>query len=422
MKILWITNLFFPEYYENKGQKAPVVGGWMKSLADKLRKLYPDLELAVASRDSGEKDLTETRIDGITFYAIPGKIGSDKYDASIERYWKRIHDSFQPDVTHIHGSEFSHGLAYVNACTGKRTIVSIQGIVSRIARHNSGGISNSDFRRNITFRDFVRRSTPKSDTRHFRKLGKIEEELLRKVDHIVGRTEWDKAHTWAINPQATYHFCNETLRPEFYYGEKWHAAKCRPHRIFLSQAATPLKGLHKVIEALPYILREYPDSQVYVAGANFTRHSDLASWLRYRTYAKYINRILGSKRVADHIHFLGFLNAEQMAEQLRLANVFICPSSIENSPNSLGEAQLIGTPVVASYVGGIPDMVKAGETGLLYRFEETEMMAFDVCRIFADTSMATTLSRQEIEAALLRHDGNVNAQRMMEIYQTVAKS
>ena len=60
------------------------------------------------------------------------------------------------------------------------------------------------------------------------------------------------------------------------------------------------------------------------------------------------------RELEDKVSFLGPLNAEQMKAEYLRSNVFLCPSSIENSPNSLGEAQMLGVPCVASYVGGIP--------------------------------------------------------------------
>ena len=127
------------------------------------------------------------------------------------------------------------------------------------------------------------------------------------------------------------------------------------------------------------------------------------------------------KGVCNH-HDLGPLGAAEMAEQYRQANVFVCPSSIENSPNSLGEAQLIGCPVVASNVGGVADMVADGLTGLLYRFEETEMLAEAVCRMFGNDALAASLSAGGIRAASERHDGDRNAREMLEIYKSIAES
>lgn len=171
---------------------------------------------------------------------------------------------------------------------------------------------------------------------------------------------------------------------------------------------------------MPLILRDYPDTEVYVAGNDFLNTSTLRSRLRYTTFARYVNSLINKYGIKDKFHFTGMIDADCMAEQYRLANVFVCPSSIENSPNSLGEAQLVGCPVVASYVGGVPDMVENNRTGLLYRFEETEMLASAVCRIFGDDNLAQNMAVNEIEVAQKRHDGVRNAKRMLEIYKLIA--
>ena len=60
---------------------------------------------------------------------------------------------------------------------------------------------------------------------------------------MIGRTDWDEACTKEINPKVQYHFCNESLRDSFYSGS-WEYQNCEKHSIFMSQAATPIKGLH----------------------------------------------------------------------------------------------------------------------------------------------------------------------------------
>jgi len=108
-----------------------------------------------------------------------------------------------------------------------------------------------------------------------------------------------------------------------------------------------------------------------------------------------------------------------MAGYYQNSHVFVCPSSIENSSNSLCEAQLTGTPVVASFVGGIPDLVIHNETGLLYRFEEYEMMAYQIKKIFLDDNLALRLSQQGKIVAAKRHDRRENASRLIKIYENV---
>lgn len=421
MRILWITNGLFDEYYVTKGLSAAFTGGWMRSLALKLKEIDPCVELAIASRTKIVNKLEMVENGGFIFYALPGVIYRDSYDASIEKEWREVYTRFRPEVVHIHGSEFPHGLAYVNAIGGDNVIVSIQGMVSRIARHHAAGIKTMELLKCVTLHDLILASFPWRGQKKYVRQGKLEEELLLKINHVIGRTTWDHDHTWAINPKVTYHFCNETLRQPFYLGKKWSIDRCQKHRIFLSQAAKPIKGIHKLVEAMPLILRSYPDTEVYVAGNDFINTSSLRGKLRYTTYANYVKSLIKEHNLREKIHFTGMIDAEKMADQYRMAHVFVCSSSIENSPNSLGEAQLIGCPVVASYVGGVPDMVDNNITGLLYRFEETEMLAAAICRIFNNDNLAEALSTREIETASKRHDGIKNANRMMEIYKTVAQ-
>ena len=91
------------------------------------------------------------------------------------------------------------------------------------------------------------------------------------------------------------------------------------------------------------------------------------------------------------------------------------PSAIENSPNSLCEAQILGVPVVASYCGGTPTLVEDGMTGYLYRYEEFEQLAQLVMRMFACTNF-TSLSANEQQAAKARHDRQANVERLIQIY------
>ncbi|MHB9141907.1 MAG: glycosyltransferase family 4 protein, partial [Paludibacter sp.] len=231
---------------------------------------------------------------------------------------------------------------------------------------------------------------------------------------VIGRTSWDKAHCWAINSQAEYHFCNETLRDEFYQ-YKWELSKCEKHSIFLSQAHYPIKGLQQLIMALPIILKFFPDTKVYVGGNNFITNR---GW-RLNGYGNYINSLMKKNHTAKNFIFTGILPEKEMCQRYLLSNLFICPSSIENSPNSIGEAQLLGVPCVAANVGGISDMIRHEETGLLYRFEEIEMLAYSVCRLFSDSTLVNLISLNSKSIASKRHNKIENSTKLYEIYTEV---
>jgi glycosyltransferase involved in cell wall biosynthesis len=108
-----------------------------------------------------------------------------------------------------------------------------------------------------------------------------------------------------------------------------------------------------------------------------------------------------------------------MINEYQKAHVFICSSSIENSPNSLGEAQLIGVPCISSYVGGVADMIDESKTGLMYRFEEFEMLSDNIRKIFSDDSLALYLSENGINEATKRHNQQTNLYQTISIYNAI---
>ena len=418
MKVLWITNIMFPDICKNLGIVPPVTGGWMKSLAKNLLNLYSnDIELGVACLCNKVDDLYEKKINGVDYYCLPFSPDQYTYNPKIEKYWIKIQQQFNPDVVHIHGTEFAHGLAYMKVCGCDHVVISIQGLVKAYARYSLGSIPERSLRKKRTLYDFLRGhilSLPDS----MEKQGMLEVEFLKMAKHVIGRTDWDKMHTWAINPKANYYVGNETLRDAF-YTKQWNIDNCEKHTLFLSQAAKPIKGIHKLIDALPLVAREFPDVKVYVAGYDFTKKCSIKDKLRFGTYANYVLSLTKKNALEGHIKFLGLLDEEKMVEQYLKAHLFICPSSIENSPNSLGEAQLLGVPCISSYAGGTPDMVQDNITGLLYRFEEHEMLAYKICECFRNQNLCKTISRNARMVAHDRHNGVNNAKCTMDVYKQV---
>ena len=101
-----------------------------------------------------------------------------------------------------------------------------------------------------------------------------------------------------------------------------------------------------------------------------------------------------------------------------LCNVFVSPSAIENSPNSLCEAQLLGMPSLASYVGGTPTIAADGLSTELYRYEEFEMLASKVIYLFEHGPDYERLEKAR-ELALVRHNPENNYRQLLEIYREI---
>lgn len=409
MRILWITNIMLPPVCEALHLPPTPVGGWMVSSLCGLKSEGRDHEYAVATVWH-QHDFKEVEVDGVRYYLLPGKnLPPHKYDGSIERYWRQIGESYKPDVVHVHGTEYSYGLAYLKANGGRGMVASIQGIVSSIARYYAAGVDSGYVNRCVTLRDFLKRDWIGRQQKKFELRGRLECEFIRGIDHVIGRTDWDHAHVRAINPDAAYHYCGETLRPSF-YNNKWKYEECEPCSIFVSQGSYPVKGLHQLLKAMPLIVREYPEAKIYVAGGDIVN----VPFYRISGYAGYLRKLINERGLEGRVIFTGSLTEEEMCRRYLRSNVFVCPSSIENSPNSLGEAQLLGMPHVASFVGGTPD-IAGYNSEVLYRFEEYEMLADKICSIFA---MGNQFIAGEYDAT--RYDPELNRSRLLGIYDAIA--
>lgn len=416
MKVLWITNVPLPPLCDSLGWNVPVSGGWLYSIAKRLIS-KKSLELSVVTFGSKRSELIDKIVDGIHYFVIPYKNGDIETNHQFVRdYLKKINEQITPDVVHIQGTEFALGNDYLKVFGGDRVVVSIQGLVSAIAPYYCSGVERSKSLFPLTLKDVVKRTSMMKSAKIFSRRGEIEKDTIKMVEHIIGRTEWDKAQTWAINPHVNYYHCDEIIRDTF-YKKQWDYNFCKPHSIFISQAGYPLKGFHFVLKALPKVIEEFPDTMVFVAGPDITRKKP---WYRYNSYGKYIGNMIEELGLESHVTFLGNLNETQMCDSYLKSNVFICPSSIENSPNSLGEAQLLGVPSLASYVGGVPDMMY-NNTENIYRFDDVAMLSFKICKLFEKKGEAQPAEEIRLHA-LQRHSPDEIIIKTLQIYQLIIDS
>ena len=409
MKILWITNIILPQAAHSLGRPGAVVGGWMQSAADELAK-DPDINLAVATTYNGNT-LWRQEIDHITYYLLPCK-NPMRYDKTLEHYWQEIQTDFKPDLVHIHGTEFPLGLAYVNACGNRHVVVSIQGILAECVKHYYGGISPLTLMLHTTLHDIAVGTVGKA-RRTLQRRSRYEHILLEHVEHVIGRTSWDRETTARIHPNRQYHFCNETLRKPF-YDAHWDYNGCVSHSIFaVGQANMPLKGIHWLLQALPDVLLQYPDTTVRIAGDKVMP----TDFRHHMAYGQYLRHLICKHHLQNHVTFLGALSAEQMVNELMQANTFVLPSSVENSPNALCEAQILGVPCVAAHVGGVADLIPSNSCGLLYNYNDTKALSQAICQSFKtannfDNTTMRCISRE-------RHNPATNHTELMQIYHSI---
>lgn len=440
MRVLWLCNIMLPAFAKLEGLPYSNREGWLSGSFGRLIRepggeggnlvelgvCYPvPASLGDCAVPCRASDFDEDAGDGtVVFYGFQENLDAPEvYDHALEGRFREILDDFQPDIVHIFGTEFPHTLAMVRAFRRpEQTLIGIQGLCCTIADAYMADLPYKVQKR-VTFRDWYRRDSLEEQRHKFRIRAKMEAQALRHTAHITGRTSFDRRVTGEINPDAVYHPLHETMRSEFYTG-RWDPASCEPCSIFLSQGDYPLKGFHYMLEAMPLILEKFPETHLYVAGNSIIGNTPTDKkkyptpvWIS--SYGMYLKSLIRKYHLQNHVTMLGKLSAEQMKEQYLKSTVFVCPSIVENSPNSLCEAMLLGVPVVAAKVGGIGDLVSDGVEGILFPGGKVDELAEGVETVFYDPELAGLLGENARRHARIRHNPDTNFRRLLEIYRSI---
>ena len=422
MKVLWLCNIILPEVMDQLGKKPTPIGGWLTGMLEGILACGSEVEIEICMPCAWIDKIAISATTRYRYYLFPcARKDVYNFNSKIEQYFEKILLQSHPDIIHIWGTECPYVLSMVNACEKfgllDKVIINIQGLVSIYAQHYYASLPwdvvyDILTPRHLIFHDYIARQK-----KAFEKRGKYEIEALRKVKHVIGRTDWDKACVTQINPQVNYHFCNEILRKSF-YNHEWSLEKCEKYSIFVSQATYPIKGLHFVLEALPLLIRQFPQTHLYVAGPDVTcRGGGIKEKLKLTAYGKYIKKLIKKYSLNDYVTFCGSLDEEQMCERYLRSHVFVSASSIENSSNSVCEAMILGMPVVSSDVGGVKNLLEHGKEGFIYQHDAPYMLAFYILNIFSNEKKALLLGRNAKYHATYTHDSIKNVRCNLEIYK-----
>ncbi len=439
MRVLWLCNRCLPVIAAHLNMDAGNKEGWLAGLSERILAEKND-ELTLGVCFPAGKELAEWKGEyEVTAYGFYEDLGHpEKYDEALEVRMQEIVDDFKPDMVHIFGTEFPHTLAMVKAFNNpQRTLIGIQGLCFVCADAYLAGLPEAVVKRS-TLRDYIKKDSILEQQKKFYRRGAFEQKALSLTGNVTGRTEWDFHYTKECNPKVEYYFMNETLRAPFYTGV-WEYDNCEKYTIFVSQGDYPIKGLHFLLRAMKSVLEEYPEAKIYVAGNCITGDEGLKKKIKIASYGKYLNELIAENSLQEHIEFLGNLSAEEMKERYLRCNVFVLPSTMENSPNSVGEAMLLGVPVVAAKVGGVESLLKDKEDGILYESQNIQALSNAIIRMFdayeykeasrirplrvkeQDVEEARSYSENARKHALKTHNPDANYHRLMEIYGDICQ-
>jgi len=122
----------------------------------------------------------------------------------------------------------------------------------------------------------------------------------------------------------------------------------------------------------------------------------------------------GGLRVID----LGYIGGDRLkAMAYSAADLFVLPTRADNSPCTVLESMACGTPVVSFRVGGVPEMVRPGETGWLAPPEDAAAMAAQLSQALENDAARRSMGEQCRQFAVAEHSMDVYAERYLDVYR-----
>lgn len=410
MKVLWFTNNPMPAVNQRVGRPDEGSGFWMSALLEWL-KARDDVRLGVATAAPGFSN-AHFEEDRVAYFVVsqPRRLS---IFAQRKRDIKRCVDivsEWKPDLVHIHGSERFYGLLKSRKLIDVPMVISLQGLLGPCSQFSNffGNLSPWQIVKSTRVLEFLAGLGLIWGYWNIRKGAKREAEIISAVNTFLGRTLWDRAYIYSKNPDAQYFHVGEILRSPFYEAI-WSLSKCDRHSIMFTHAGHPRRGVETLLEAVGILRNEFPNINLRLAGKISQRSG----------YGRFLRRCIERSGLGHCISLLGYLDTERMADKLCKSHVFAISSHIENSPNSLCEAMLVGMPCVASYVGGIPSMIEEGRTGLFFPAGDAAVLASRIRQTFADDDLAVRLGSAARVEAMKRHLPEKVINQLLAAYRDV---
>lgn len=390
MTSLWIVNKCCGALHRKLYGKKATGGQWLDAMLEEAQQ--SEDRVVVVNVEKAPK-LAHYKEGNISFYTLQGEpnAGYDYRSVAAQAAWKAIIDKEKPDIIELWGTEFPYGLAALNVAPQLPAIIYVQGILDSIGKYYLSGLTDSELKRARTLRDVMTGTTIRQTKKQFERRARYEAELVRRAGHIIVENEWAAAYYKKIYPEVGVHYLPISISESF-RNHHWSEKTMQPHTMMCSAADYPIKGLHMLLKALCIVKTAYPDVKLFVPGTPLRAANSLKEKLKQRGYDRLITRMIAAYGLQNAVSYTGRLTADEMAQKMATVNCFAMCSAIENHSSTLKEAMSVGTPCVASYVGGVPEYATNGENCLLYRFEDYEMLAQHICRLFSDSDLCKKLS------------------------------
>lgn len=418
MRILWFTTSPSLGYERFSSQKKVGVS-WIESLERKIV-LDPSVKLGLAfpwtslrERESFSLEGNPTRYFSTPVYPLKRwekaarrmlMLGEPRDGV---RDYLQIVEDFKPDIIHFFGTENNFPLIIPHLKVP--SVIWFQGNLTVYQTRWESGFRLRKTLQHEKLKNILMGKTFLHYHRIYAKMVEREKEIFSYAQNITGRTDWDRRLTSIMAPQASYYHLEEAMRPPF-YENTWKPHRDRDKFVITTTIRGNLyKGLETVMDVCQK-LQPLMDKRLE------WRIMGISPGSNYVKTARTVSKMPESD---DTLKLLGSKSAPEIVEEHLNADLYVHPSHIDNSPNAVCEAMLLGMPVVSTNVGGIPSLIDDRQDGFLVQNADPYSMAGAVLDVYKDPEAAAAMGEKARKRGLQRNDPDDISTNLLKIYQQI---
>jgi len=314
---------------------------------------------------------------------------------------QRIHDvpalvrlirSINPDIVHGEGQD-RQALAALGA--GFPTVITPHGVLfieSRMMRRHALDVAGA-LKRYL--------------------INDMEREVFRRARDMIIISRY-LPQIYGTMLQARTHFIENPIDQEFFQLPRSPEAG----RLLFVGTVVPRKRVQDIVTAVAQLL-SMPEGASSDGQWRSALQLRIAGPLMDAGSEALLRSTIESTGLQRRVILLGPVSQSQLLDEYARAQILVLASKEETAPQVIAQAMACGLPTVASAVGGIPDMVREGETGLMFPFSDTQALAKQLFRLLNDAQLREAMERRIVVEGRERFHPDSVAAQTVAVYREI---
>lgn len=419
MRILWVSNSpIGPSANILNETYGGTSGGWIQSEYESLAKEEHEMFFLSMISNLKKGEILKKSNDLGTLYCckLPKPCYGIKNPQYLEENIKGIIDEIMPDIIHIWGTETCVSNIVSKCAPEIPKVIFIQGIIGIHQKYLGGFFGRKENKEYFKGSSLISRVKDGLRIKLFKNQVAIERETLLNCKNVIIDSDFGKAFFRSVSDNIKC-FAHPLLPNQIFYNYSWDYENINPHTIFTVYSGNAEKGLQELLKAVAIVKRTYPDVKVCVPGIYPLDENKNLVAQKNDSYSCVLKNMIDSLGLKENVEFLGRLDVKGMAENMAKVHIFVNPSCQEVHASTLREAMIVGTPCISTLCGCVAEFLRHNENGLLYRYQEYEVLAYYIEKIFSDKDFSKQLSQNSKRALDLLTGENTKS--MSEIYESI---